>query len=175
MRVYPQLVDQSEGLAYDAFRFAGLYITRARFAPGMWQTLRYAADVRFCDLASKHFQPEGTFVNTDGVLPPRGPGWMSAADTLLVPAGIYRREAQTPTEVWCITDQGRTAGTAHVGVHRLAAGQSLPVAPGHHLLLACGTCGALGRTLEPGRLYQVESPQLTLEAATECYVIVWPR
>jgi hypothetical protein len=173
--VYLRLVDQSTDVDYSVFRVAGLYITRTIFAPGMWQTMNFPEDVRFCDLASKHFQPAGVFANTDGILPDRMPGWMSCDDKLLVKAGSYRRQALTLTEVWCVSSDGRASDTSHVTVRRLGPGQSTPLTPGSNLFVARGSCSAGGERLSPGRLYEVESAGLSVQAEAETYVLLWRR
>lgn len=170
---YLTMVASSADLKYDIFRLAGLYITRSVFTPGMWQTMSFPVEIRFCDLSSIHFQPRGRFVNTDGVLPAREPGWVSTTDEFLVPAGQYRREAETETEVWCVGADDKLFDTSHVTMVKLAAGETCVVPNGRHLFIASGTCSTNGQSL-PGPVYfKVQTGDKTLLAETETYLLHW--
>lgn len=172
--VYLERVAESPELVYTIFKAGGLYISRSIFQPGMWQTMNFPQEVRFCDLASKHFQPRGRLVNTDGALPPREPGWMSTTDEFLVPAGQYRREAEGETEVWCVQVDGKGGDTSHVTLLKLAPGESCQVPNGHYLFLATGECTANGRTLTSPAHFHLQSGDKTISAQTETYLMHWP-
>lgn len=170
---YLDVVASSSGLKYDAFSLGGLYITRSVFTPGMWQTMRFPVDIRFCDLFSKHFQPRGRFVNTDNVLPAREPGWVSTTDEFLVPAGQYRREAETETEVWCVQAERKETDTSHVALHKLAPGETCLVPNNRHLFIASGACSVDGRALPGPAYFWVQTGDKAISAQTETYLMHW--
>lgn len=166
-------VASSTDLKYDKFRLAGLNITRSVFTPGMWQTMSFPVEIRFCDLSSIHFQPRGRFVNTDGILPVREPGWMSTRDEFLVPAGQYRREAETETEVWCVRAEDTLVDTSNVTLVKLTPGEACVIPNGNHLFVAFGTCLVGGQSF-PGPVYfKLQTGDKTFLAETDAYLMHW--
>jgi hypothetical protein len=152
-----------------------LSLAQSVYWPGYWFVTEYPTQVPCNDLSSRHVIVSGGFLETTGVLPYRGAGWISSNDTGSIPAGQWRRESPEGCEIWCIRMVGQPLGRVdHVQIVCLNEGETHTVGSGENLFVAHGVCSTGVRTLEPCRHYKIGVQSKTITAQGLCYLFVWP-
>jgi hypothetical protein len=165
------VADSKPGPSYEYIKVDGLTFSKSVFAPGMWQTMRFAEACTLSGLASAHIQTTGTLRDEAGVLPDRPPGWLSREDHFLVPAGEHTRTAQDLVTVWCC----RGGDCQDVKTVAVPQGETITISQGMSALIADGSLVLDGKQYVGPRIIRAATGDKTFMAEALTYVFLWPE
>lgn len=168
------LRDSSPGPTYTHFRVDAMHLTRAVFAPSMWQETEFpAAPGGYATMDTSHILLRGRMLEDNFGLPMREPGWISDLDAYPLPAGVHRRVAIDEVELWCCRSILDDVSVDHVDGMRLEAGQELDLPRGAKLMLIAGRLQAADQTIVAPRFVHLKSSGHLVTAIDDSHAFVW--
>ena len=168
-----KFIAQSGGIKHTHYRAGSLMLTKAIYPVGGWMDLEYPECAGYAFIDTSHIQPVGTLIDPAEVLHPREPGWMSSEDFFPIPAGVHRRLAITPAEVWCARPRDKVSSVWALNEVRVPAGNHVVLVPGDNLLIAHGSLSCDGKVIAAQTHLVIQSDEKTLYASELTYVFQW--
>lgn len=167
------VADSQPGPRYSHHYIGKVHFSKTVYEPGMWQEMELPTCGGYAEIDTSHIQPVGTMIDPSEVLAPREPGWMSSEDRHPIQAGVYRRLAITPTEVWCARPRDRVSSVWALNEGRARPGELVHATPGTHIFLVHGTLALGDVSFAAPTHIEISSDEKTLVASELSFLFVW--